>query len=40
MYAPGLGSIIQGDIDLAALQPADERDVVILEEPEHINWCA
>jgi len=38
-YEPGIGGIIQsGKIDLAALVPPEERDVAILEEPEHLNW--
>eukprot|EP00966_Prymnesium_polylepis_P047520 1100164-Prymnesium_polylepis.1 len=32
-------SIIQrGDVDITQLEPEAERDVVILEEPEHLNW--
>ena len=37
-YAPFLGCIIQS-CDITQLVPPDQRDVVILEEPEHINWC-
>jgi len=38
-YEDDLGAIIQrGDVDLARLVPENERDVVILEEPEHLNW--
>ena len=33
------GSIVQrGDVDITQCIPAAERDVVILEEPEHLNW--
>jgi len=37
-YEPFLGSIIQKEVDLAKLIPAADRDVAILEEPEHVNW--
>ena len=33
------GSIVQrGDVDITQCIPEAERDVVILEEPEHLNW--
>ena len=38
-YEPFLGCIIQrAGVDLTTLVPPAERDVVVLEEPEHINW--
>ena len=38
-YEPFHASIVQaGDIDLTQCVPEAERDVVILEEPEHLNW--
>jgi hypothetical protein len=37
-YKKTLGCIIQACDDLTTLVPVDERDAVILEEPEHLNW--
>jgi digalactosyldiacylglycerol synthase len=36
-YAGGIGSILGTD-DITSHIPAWENDVVILEEPEHLNW--
>ena len=36
-YKPFLGGIIQRG-DIIATIPRAERDVVVLEEPEHLNW--
>ena len=38
VYAPILGAIIQGTDNVIDCIPPEERDVVILEEPEHLNW--
>jgi len=39
IYEQFLGAIIQrSGVDLATTLPPAERDVAILEEPEHINW--
>lgn len=37
-YHPELGSIFSVG-DVPALIPDDEADALILEEPEHLNWC-
>ena len=37
IYAPFLGSLVQ-EGDITQLVPKSERDVAILEEPEHLNW--
>ena len=37
IYAPFLGSLVQ-EGDITQLVPKGERDVAILEEPEHLNW--
>jgi len=37
-YRPILGSIIQHRCDITQVIPKEERDVAILEEPEHLNW--
>ena len=37
-YAPNLMSIIQDCDDIISCIPKAERDAVILEEPEHLNW--
>jgi len=37
-YRAFLGSIIQHECDIALSVPKEDRDVVILEEPEHLNW--
>ena len=37
-YAKLLGCIIQDIDDISTIVPANERDAVILEEPEHLNW--
>jgi len=37
-YAPNLMSIIQDCDDIITCIPKAERDAVILEEPEHLNW--
>ena len=36
-YATGLGSILNLD-DITSHIPSDKNDIVILEEPEHLNW--
>jgi glycosyltransferase involved in cell wall biosynthesis len=36
-YHAGFGSIFPTE-DICSLIPADEADVAILEEPEHLNW--
>ena len=39
VYEEFLGAVIQRSrVDLTSVVPAAERDVAILEEPEHINW--
>ena len=38
LWCPLLGSIIQDIDDITQIVPQSERDVVILEEPEHLNW--
>ena len=38
LYSSTLGAIIQSTNDIIACIPKKERDVVILEEPEHLNW--
>jgi glycosyltransferase involved in cell wall biosynthesis len=38
LWSPYLGSIIQDIDDITTIVPQSERDVVILEEPEHLNW--
>jgi len=37
-YRAFLGAVIQQEVDLVTVVPRRERDVVILEEPEHLNW--
>lgn len=38
-YHPELGSIFSVG-DVPALIPDEDADALILEEPEHLNWCA
>ena len=38
IYSSTLGAIIQASNDIIACIPKKDRDVVILEEPEHLNW--
>ena len=38
IWSPLLGCIIQDIDDITTIVPEEERDVVILEEPEHLNW--
>ena len=38
-YVDRLGSLLQKcGVDVSAVVPLEERDVAILEEPEHLNW--
>jgi len=37
-YRAFLGAVIQHECDVVEVVPKHERDVVILEEPEHLNW--
>ncbi len=37
-YHPELGSIFSVG-DVPALIPDEDADALILEEPEHLNWC-
>ena len=38
-YVDRLGSLLQKcGVDVSAVVPPEERDVAILEEPEHLNW--
>jgi digalactosyldiacylglycerol synthase len=37
-YHPSLGSILPLG-DLASLVPPRQRNIAILEEPEHLTWC-
>jgi len=38
VYAPEFASILPTS-DPTGCVPEEERDVAVLEEPEHINWC-
>ena len=39
VYEDFLGAVLQrGGVDIIQCIPPEERDVAILEEPEHINW--
>jgi hypothetical protein len=38
LYSSTLGAIIQSSNDIITCIPKKDRDVVILEEPEHLNW--
>jgi len=39
VYEPFLGAIIQRPrVDITQVVPPSERDVAILDEPEHLNW--